>query len=148
LHHARRNGLDPAGDLRNGTQIVQAPGYVVIRNEMIHEARVIPLDDSPRPGPNVRLWLGVSRGRFDGGTLVIETTNFTHRTGLGGNGNGPGHSEALKLTERLEHIDAKSLRYEFTTTQLRTRSRGAREGQTQGLEAERARQIGELADAR
>jgi hypothetical protein len=98
----------------NGTEIVQAPGYVVIRNEMIHEARVIPLDDSPRPGPGVRSWMGVSRGRFEGDTLVIETTNFTDRTGLGGNGNGAVHGENLKLTERFERIDADSLRYEFT----------------------------------
>ena len=98
----------------NGTQIVQAQGVVVIRNEMIHEARVVPLDDSPRPGRNVRLWLGVSRGHFEGDTLVIETTNFTDRTGLGGNGNGPGHSDQLNLTERFRRIDAKSLRYEFT----------------------------------
>jgi hypothetical protein len=98
----------------NGTQIVQAPGYVVIRNEMIHEARVIPLDDSPRPGPGVRSWMGVSRGRFDGDTLVIETTNLTDRRGLGGNGNGAVHSESLRLVERLGRIDADSLRYEFT----------------------------------
>ena len=104
----------------NGTQIVQAPGYVVIRNEMIHEARVIPLDHSQRPGPNVRLWLGVSRGHFEGDTLVIETTNFTDRTGLGGNGNGPGHSDQLTLTERLKRIDAKSLRYEFTVDDAAT----------------------------
>ena len=77
----------------NGTQIVQAPGVVVIRNEMIHEARVIPLDGSAHAGAGVHMWMGDSRGRFDGDTLVIETTNFTDRTGLGGNGNGAVHSE-------------------------------------------------------
>jgi hypothetical protein len=98
----------------NGTQIVQAPGVVVIRNEMIHEARVIPLDGSPHSGTGVRMWMGDSRARFDGDTLVIETTNFTDRTGLGGNGNGAVHSENLRLVERLRRVDADTLRYEFT----------------------------------
>jgi len=98
----------------NGTQVEQAPGVVVIRNEMIHEARVIPLDGSPHVGAAVRSWMGDSRGRFEGDTLVIETTNFTARTGLGGNGNGPVHGENLRLVERLRRLDADTLRYEFT----------------------------------
>ncbi len=98
----------------NGTQIVQAPGLVVIRNEMIHEARVIPLDGSPHAGAGVRMWMGDSRGRFEGDTLVIETTNFTNRTGLGGNGNGAVHGEQLTLVERVRRVDADTLRYEFT----------------------------------
>jgi hypothetical protein len=98
----------------NGTQIVQAPGVVVIRNEMIHEARVIPLDGSAHASAGVRMWMGDSRGRFEGDTLVIETTNFTDRTGLGGNGNGAVHSQNLTLVERLRRIDLDSLRYEFT----------------------------------
>jgi hypothetical protein len=98
----------------NGTQIVQAPGVIVIRNEMIHEARVIPLDGSAHAGDGVRLWMGDSRGRFEGDTLVIETTNFTDRTGLGGNGNGAVHSEKLELVERLRRVDGDTLRYEFT----------------------------------
>src|SRR5688572_15267327 len=98
----------------NGTQIVQAPGIVVIRNEMIHEARVISLDGSAHAGAGVRMWMGDSRGRFDGDTLVIETTNFTDRTGLGGNGNGAAHSVNLTLVERLRRVDADTLRYEFT----------------------------------
>ncbi|HET7608056.1 MAG TPA: hypothetical protein VFL84_05225 [Gammaproteobacteria bacterium] len=98
----------------NGTQIVQAPGVVVIRNEMIHEARVIPLDGSAHLGDGVHMWMGDSRGRFDGDTLVIETTNFTDRTGLGGNGNGAVHSENMKLVEKLRRVDADTLRYEFT----------------------------------
>jgi hypothetical protein len=104
----------------NGTQIVQAPGVVVIRNEMIHEARVIPLDGSAHAGAGVRLWMGDSRGRFDGDTLVIETTNFTDRTGLGGNGNGAVHSENLTLVERLRRVDADTLRYEFTVNDPET----------------------------
>jgi hypothetical protein len=98
----------------NGTEIVQAPGVVVIRNEMIHEARVIPLDGTPHAGAGVRMWMGDSRGRFEGDTLVIETTNFTDRTGLGGNGNGAVHSASLTLVERLRRVDADTVRYEFT----------------------------------
>jgi hypothetical protein len=104
----------------NGTEIVQAPGYVVIRNEMIHEARVIPLDGSPHADPNVRMWMGDSRGRFDGDTLVIETTNFTNRTALGANGNGAVHSEALRLVERLTRTGPGTLRYEFTVDDPQT----------------------------
>ena len=104
----------------NGTQIVQAPGVVVIRNEMIHEARVIPLDGSAHLGAGVRLWMGDSRGRFEGDMLVIETTNFTDRTGLGGNGNGAVHSENLTPVERLRRVDADTLGYEFTVNDPET----------------------------
>jgi len=107
----------------NGTQIVQAPGVVVIRNEMIHEARVIPLDGSAHAGAGVHMWMGDSRGRFEGDTLVIETTNFTDRTGLGGNGNGAMHSENMKLVERLRRVDADTLRYEFTVNDPETYTR-------------------------
>ncbi len=107
----------------NGTQIVQAPGVVVIRNEMIHEARVIPLDGSPHAGAGVKMWMGDSRGRFEGDTLVIETTNFTDRTGLGGNGNGAVHSESLRLVERVRRVDADTLRYEFTVHDEETYTR-------------------------
>jgi len=107
----------------NGTQIVQAPGVVVIRNEMIHEARVIPLDGSAHAGAGVRMWMGDSRGRFDGDTLVIETTNFTDRTGLGANGNGAVHSENMLLVERLRRVDANTLRYELTVNDPETYTR-------------------------
>jgi hypothetical protein len=98
----------------NGTQILQGPGYVVIRNEMIHEARVIPLDGRPHADRSVHMWMGDARGRFEGDTLVIETTNFTDRTGIGGNGNGAVHSTELELVERLTRIDADTLLYELT----------------------------------
>ena len=83
-----------------GNQIVQAPGYVVITNEMIHEARVVPLDGSAHPGAAIKQWLGDSRGRFDGDTLVVETTNFTDRTNVGQ----ARHSDKLKVTERYTRI--------------------------------------------
>jgi len=109
----------------NGNQILQAPGYVVIRNEMIHEARVIPLDKSPHVGASIREYMGDSRGHWEGNTLVIETTNFTDKTSIGSNGvgyNGEGgkHSEALKTIERITRVDENTLHYEATVDDPKT----------------------------
>ena len=103
----------------NGNQIVQAPGYVVIRNEMIHESRVIPLDGRPHAGSNIHLYMGDARGHWEGNSLVIETTNFTGKTSIGSNGvayNGQGgrNSEALHLVERLTRVDENTLNYQVT----------------------------------
>jgi len=98
----------------NGTEIMQVPGYVIIRNEMIHEARVIPLDGSPHADAGIRMWMGDSRGHFDGDALIIETTNFTDEMGIGSNGGGQVHSANMKLTERLERVSDDTVRYEFT----------------------------------
>ena len=78
--------------------IVQAPGYVMILTEMIHDVRIIPLDGRPQPPEQVRQWMGVSRGRWEGETLVIETTNF--------NGKNPirGSTENMKVIERLRRV--------------------------------------------
>jgi hypothetical protein len=98
----------------NGNQIVQAPGYVAIVNEMIHETRVIPLDGRPHVNPDLKLWLGDSRGHWEGDTLVIETTNLTDRTGIGLNGGGQRHSARLKITEHLTRTDADTIQYRIT----------------------------------
>jgi hypothetical protein len=98
----------------NSLDITQSPGYVVIRNEMIHESRVIPLDNRPRPSTVVRSLMGISRGHWEGTTLVVETTNFTDRTQIGINGNGNPHSEALKLTERFIPVNRKTVRWQVT----------------------------------
>ena len=98
----------------NGNQIVQAPGYVAIVNEMIHETRVIPLDGRAHVSSDIKLWLGDSRAHWDGDTLVIETTNLTDRTGIGLNGGGPRHSTAIKITERLTRTAADTLDYKMT----------------------------------
>jgi hypothetical protein len=98
----------------NGNQIVQAPGYVAFVNEMIHETRIVPLDGRPPLGPDIKLWMGDSRGRWEGDTLVIETTNLTNRTGIGVNGGGPRHSASLKVTEKLTRIDEDTIRYSMT----------------------------------
>jgi hypothetical protein len=101
----------------NGNQIIQAPGYVVIRQEMIHETRVIPLDGRPHVGQPIREYMGDSRGHWEGNTLVVETTNFTDKTSIGSNGraiNGEGgpNSEALTLVERFTRTGPSTLKYE------------------------------------
>jgi hypothetical protein len=91
-------------------QIVQSPGYVTIMSEMAHDARIIPLDNRPRLDPRIRVWNGDSRGRWDGDTLVIETTNFSPKSDF------MGAHENLQLTERLTRVDRETLNYEFTVT--------------------------------
>ena len=93
----------------NSHEIVQAPGYVVIRNEMIHEARVIPLDGRPHVGKSVALDMGDARGWWDGDTLVVETTNFKERS-VYRNAN----PETLKVTERFVRISPDKVRWTVT----------------------------------
>jgi hypothetical protein len=113
----------------NGTQIVQAPGYVLLLQEMVHEARVIPLGDRPHSGSNVRSYMGDSRGRWEGNTLVVETTNFVGgKTGIGPNGGGIPTSDALKLTERFTRIDANTINYELTVDDPKTYTRSWKVG--------------------
>ncbi len=105
----------------NGQQIVQAPGYVTILQEMVHEARVIPLGGRPHASPNVRSYMGDPRGRWEGNTLVVETTNFLgNRTGIGLNGGGTPTSDALKLTERYTRTGPDEIRYEVTIDDPKT----------------------------
>jgi hypothetical protein len=106
----------------NGTEIVQAPGMVAIRYEMIHETRLIPLDGRPHAGANLRTYMGDARGHWEGNTLVVETTNFIGGlNGVGGNGNGSApYSDDLKLIERFTRADDKSIQYEVTITDPKT----------------------------
>jgi hypothetical protein len=97
----------------NGARILQTPDSVIIAYEMVHDTRVIPLDGRPHIGSGIRQLMGDSRGRWEGNTLVIETTNFTDRTAIGPNGNGPRHSEAARMTERLTRIDPEMLDYQL-----------------------------------
>ena len=92
----------------NNYQIVQAPGYVTILVEMIHDARVIPLDGRPHVSQNVRQWMGDSRGHWEGNTLVVDTTNFTDKTRF------RGADDKLHLVERFTRVDANTIMYEFT----------------------------------
>ena len=105
----------------NGQQIVQAPGYVSILQEMVHEARVIPMDGRPHAGPNVRSYMGDPRGHWEGNTLVVETTNFLgNKTGIGLNGGGTPTSDALKLVERFTRTGPNEMRYEVTVDDPKT----------------------------
>ncbi len=90
----------------NNVQILQIPGYVVILNEMVHNARIIPLDG--RPHGEIRQWSGDSRGRWEGETLVVETRNFLRETSLGGS------SQDTYLVERFRRLDPDTVMYEFT----------------------------------
>ncbi len=93
--------------------ILQSPGLVILHHEMIHETRMIPLDGRPHIAPGIRQWMGDSRGRWEGATLVVETTNTNGRTGsYARNGNGNPTSTALRLVERLRLGDAGTLHYE------------------------------------
>jgi hypothetical protein len=101
------------GPYNNLVQIFQSPGYVVIVNEMVHDARIVPLDGRPRLGEALRFWSGDSRGRWDGNTLVVETRNFTdHGTGTFGL---PGLTDArMRLIERFTRTEDGVLTYTFT----------------------------------
>jgi hypothetical protein len=96
------------GPYNNNYQIVQAPGYVMIVVEMIHDVRIIPTDGSPHLPSNIRLWTGDSRGHWEGNTLVVDTTNFTGKTNFRGSG------ENLHLVERFTRAGPDMIRYEFT----------------------------------
>jgi hypothetical protein len=106
----------------NGQQIVQAPGYVTILQEMVHEARVIPVDGRPHTSSNVRSYMGDPRGHWEGNTLVVETTNFLgNKTGVaGGNGGGVPTTDALKLTERFTPVGPNEIKYEVTIDDPKT----------------------------
>ena len=94
----------------NNIQIVQSPDSVVIVHEMIHEARVVPLDGRPRLGENVRGWIGDSRGRWEGDTLVVETTNFNGKNSYRGSTTG------LHLTERYTRTGDDRLELRLTVS--------------------------------
>jgi len=94
-------------------RIFQTPDHVVIQMEKIHDTRVIPLDGRPHVASAIRHYLGDSRGRFDGDTFVVETTNF-HAAGNHMGGYFRYADENLRLTERFTRVDGDTLRYEFT----------------------------------
>ena len=96
------------GPYNNNVQIVQTPVAVVIMNEMIHDARVVPMDGRPHLSPSIHRWLGDSRGRWEGDTLVVETTNFSDQNSFRGS------DQNLRVTERFTLPTADTLMYEFT----------------------------------
>jgi hypothetical protein len=96
----------------NAYEIVQTPEHVAIRYEMIHETRIIPLDNRPHVGAAIRGYLGDPRGRWEGNSLVVETTNFTDRTHFGYNNRY--NSEKFRLTERFTPVAPDTLQWEVT----------------------------------
>ena len=92
----------------NNLQLVQTPGYVVIITEMIHEARIVPVDGRAHLSEKLRTWNGDSRGRWEGDTLVVDTTNFTD------NANFRGAGRNLHLIERFTRVDAGTIEYRLT----------------------------------
>ena len=104
------------GPYNQGNEIHQAPGYVVLRTEMIHESRIIPLDGRARVGAGIRNLMGDSRGHWEGNTLVVETANFAGNVPIGG----APTSDALRLVERITRTGAGTLQYEITVEDSKT----------------------------
>jgi hypothetical protein len=93
-------------------QIVQTRDYVALYLEMMHDVRIIPLDGRPHPNQNMKQWLGDSRGRWDGDTLVVETTNFKDMPGPTSQLRGATTDSNLRLTERFTRVGPDTIRYE------------------------------------
>ena len=92
----------------NNLHLFQNRGFVVILTEMAHDARIVPMDGRPHLPEDMRHWRGDSRGRWEGDTLVVDTTNFTDKTSFRGSG------ANMHLVERFTRIDADTLLYEYT----------------------------------
>jgi hypothetical protein len=93
-------------------QILQPPGYVVILQEFNHGSRIIALDGRPHVGSNIKLWMGDSRGRWEGNTLVVDVTNNNDKTWF--DLVGDFHSDALRISERYTLVDPDTIKYEAT----------------------------------
>lgn len=104
----------------NGNRILQTPDAFVISYEMIHDTRIVPLDGRVHAGSGLRQYLGDSRGRWEGDTLVVETTNFTDRTSIGANGNGLRHSDAMRMVEHFTRVADDVLLYDVTMDDPKT----------------------------
>jgi len=98
----------------NGNRIVQAPGMVAISYEMIHDTRIIYTDGRPHVSNGIRQYLGDARGRWEGDTLVVETTNLTGETSIGANGNGLRHSDKMTMVERIRRVADDVVQYQLT----------------------------------
>ena len=110
----------------NNYQILQSPGYVVVLYEMIHDARIIPVDGRPHLSEGVRQWMGDSRGRWDGDTLVVEVTNFTDKTpvhAVRGIASKVAHSKDLRVVERFRRSGPGTMDYRVTVEDARTFAR-------------------------
>jgi hypothetical protein len=106
------------GNYNNTYQIVQAPGYAMILSEMLHDARIVPLDTRPQMPDSVRQWEGIRRGHYEGDTLVVESTNLNGKNPFRGM-----TSEKMRVTERFTLLDKDTIRYQFTVDDPGTWSR-------------------------
>jgi len=106
----------PSG-YNNGVQVVQGPGYVAIQKEMIHETRIVPLDNRPAPGPKLTAHNGIARGHWEGDTLVVELTNFDGSIPMAGAG------KNLRVVERFKRLGPDELEYRYTVEDLTTWTR-------------------------
>ena len=114
------------GAYNNNIQVFQTPTHVVIHHEMVHDARIVPLDGRPHLSGAIRQWMGDGRGRWDGDTLVVETTNFTDRTASFSPAitSAVGTGATLTLTERFTRVDRDTLLYEYTVDDTTVFTRG------------------------
>ena len=120
-------GIFPGG-YGAGYQIIQGPGVVVLAYEMIHEARIIPVDGRPHIHSSIGQWNGDSRGRWEGNTLVVDITNYNNKSSIATNiasqgMRGIGQSERLHVVERFTVVDANTIEYEATIDDPETYTR-------------------------
>ena len=111
------------GGYNNNFLVLQVPGYVVIVQEMINEPRIVPLDGRPAVDARIRLWMGDSRGRWDGDTLVVETTNYRDEIYTNSFNCCPGASGELMLVERFSRHSADIIDHEYTVNDPGTYTR-------------------------
>lgn len=107
-------GMMMPTEYNNGTLILQPPGYVVIHSEMIHNARVIPIDAGSHAHANITQWEGNPRGHWEGNTLVVESTNFKAVGNMRAPGSRAPQHEGRRMVERFTFVDENTLNYELT----------------------------------
>ena len=108
VHHFKTGPPMTGGSDNNHLRLLQAPGYVVVWTEQIHDARIVPLDGRPKIADTIRQWRGDSRGRWDGDTLVVETTHFNGKAAYHGS------ADDLHVVERFTRTGADTLDYVYT----------------------------------
>ena len=111
-------GMFPAG-YNTAYEIIQIPGHVVFVFEMIHETRIVPIDGRPRLGEAIKQWNGEPRGRWEGDTLVVESTNYNNKGSVAtsaatGRMRGIPQTEAMRVVERFTRVDANTINYSVT----------------------------------
>ena len=116
IRHSLPAAMSPTA-YNSNYQILQTPDHVVIQIEMTGHVRIIPLDRRPHLPPSLRQWMGDSRGRWEGNTLVVETTNLSDKALYQGSGSD------LRFVERFTRVAADTIDYQFTITDPTTFTR-------------------------